>query len=235
MSGNPVLFSESSVPPGGTAHFPVDVCGQGGYARQATLRLQYVKEGVAHFDPIFGMFVTFTRSTGAFEPNDSRAKAYGPLSGGTDYLAEIETDNDEDWYRFYTSRRTQLTITVTNRGDLDACFGPEAYIYGSSSSNAFDEEIVSERQRTGTIHTTVGAGEYALKVSNHFTICENPVSFYALRIDSSAPLTDVSACDSARHRLKSLKRKLVRARSLTRRRALHAKLRRARRRAKELC
>jgi hypothetical protein len=48
-----------------------------------------------------------------YEPNDSLAQAWGPLAGGTDYRSTIETDNDQDWFYFYTSRSAQFDISFT--------------------------------------------------------------------------------------------------------------------------
>lgn len=52
VTGNSVLMNEPSVPRGGTATYRVKVCGMAGYHGSATLRLQYVREGVAHYRPI---------------------------------------------------------------------------------------------------------------------------------------------------------------------------------------
>lgn len=49
----------------------------------------------------------------AYEPNDSFAQASGPLEGGTDYTAKVETSNDLDYYYFNTSGQRQLDIAVT--------------------------------------------------------------------------------------------------------------------------
>lgn len=49
-----------------------------------------------------------------YEPNDSIAAAYGPLSGGVTYAAGLETQNDEDWFTFYTNGQQQFDISFTN-------------------------------------------------------------------------------------------------------------------------
>ena len=50
----------------------------------------------------------------AFEPNDSVDQASGPLVGGQDYVAEINTINDPDYFYFNTSGQRQLDISVVS-------------------------------------------------------------------------------------------------------------------------
>jgi surface antigen len=59
VSGTAVLMKESAVPPRGTATYEVRICGKAGYEGPATLRLQYVREGVAHFNPVFALGLRF--------------------------------------------------------------------------------------------------------------------------------------------------------------------------------
>jgi hypothetical protein len=54
------------------------------------------------------------RAQAPYEPNDNVAQAKGPLAGGVDISAAIETDNDADWFVFYTSGQTVLDVSVTN-------------------------------------------------------------------------------------------------------------------------
>src|SRR4051794_4630072 len=49
-----------------------------------------------------------------YEPNDSFAQANGPLIGGQNYDAAIETSNDIDWYFFNTSAQRQLDIALSS-------------------------------------------------------------------------------------------------------------------------
>lgn len=48
-----------------------------------------------------------------YEPNDTVAQASGPLNGGQDYTAGIETGNDNDYYFFNVAGQRQLDIAVT--------------------------------------------------------------------------------------------------------------------------
>lgn len=50
---------------------------------------------------------------GEYEPNDSITQTAGPLVAGVSYTATQDTDNDVDWYRFYTGGQVQLTVTGT--------------------------------------------------------------------------------------------------------------------------
>jgi len=45
--------------------------------------------------------------TPTLEPNENAEQAYGPLLGGVAYTGEIQTVNDEDWFKFYTAPGTQ--------------------------------------------------------------------------------------------------------------------------------
>jgi len=62
-------------------------------------------------------------AAGEYEPNDSLTQTAGPLTAGVNYIATQDTDNDVDWYRFYTGGQVQLTVTgtVLNEIWLDEC------------------------------------------------------------------------------------------------------------------
>jgi hypothetical protein len=48
------------------------------------------------------------------EPNENIEQASGPLLGGVAYAGEIQTQNDEDWFKFYTAPGThQFDVAVT--------------------------------------------------------------------------------------------------------------------------
>lgn len=59
LNGNAVQMNQASVARGQTATFSVHVCGQAGYTGPATLRLQYVREGVAHYLPLLPLQLQF--------------------------------------------------------------------------------------------------------------------------------------------------------------------------------
>lgn len=60
-------------------------------------------------------------SADSFEPNDGITQAFGPLAAGVNYEGDQATDNDIDWFVFYTSGQTQLHITVTNLNTTGYC------------------------------------------------------------------------------------------------------------------
>jgi hypothetical protein len=52
-------------------------------------------------------------AAGPFEPNDNIGQAYGPLTGGADYSAALETRSDRDYYIFYAAGQAQLDIAFS--------------------------------------------------------------------------------------------------------------------------
>ena len=52
---------------------------------------------------------------GPFEPNETPAEAYGPLTGAR-MAAAFETPQDVDWYRFYTLQHRQVGVLVALMG-----------------------------------------------------------------------------------------------------------------------
>jgi len=82
---------------------------------------------------------------GEYEPNDSLTQTAGPLAAGVNYEATQDTDNDVDWYRFYTGGQVQLTITGTvltdTYGDCDLSLRDhtgDSLNYGSINSGEFN-------------------------------------------------------------------------------------------------
>ena len=60
-----------------------------------------------------------TANADPYEPNDSALTAWGPLYPSTDYVATMDTANDQDWFVFYVPYREQTSATFTG--------GPGAY------------------------------------------------------------------------------------------------------------
>ena len=60
-----------------------------------------------------------TANADPYEPNDSALTAWGPLYPSTDYVATMDTANDQDWFVFYAPYREQTSATFTG--------GPGAY------------------------------------------------------------------------------------------------------------
>lgn len=76
------------------------------------------------------------------EPNENAEQAFGPLVGGVAYTGEIQTQNDEDWFKLYTAPGTQqIDVAYTSIGECS----PEAELKGPgeyddlSNYASFDE------------------------------------------------------------------------------------------------
>jgi hypothetical protein len=113
-----------------------------------------------------GMFsLGLTASAGAqsYEPNDGFNQAYGPLVGGQNYDAALETSNDQDYYYFNTSGQRQLDITMT--GLSSGCGG------GAKLIDVDGEDITSwsasfSGQQTGHLtYTSPARRQYGIRVS----------------------------------------------------------------------
>jgi hypothetical protein len=263
VNGTTVFHDETSVPAGGTAHYGVHVCGQAGYVGPATLRLQYVQEGVAHYNPIFPLQINFYSPqsppptptappgsvAGAYEPNDTKTDAFGPLVGGTTYSAAIETDNDSDWFAFYTSGPNQLQISISGRGP-DDCFGPVMYLRDRSGDILGDRAGPTNRSQTKNIKwSATKADTFYLEISPYnLEPCAGSDAIYDIEISASSSLAVTApptvtnpppggsdGCQRARERKAELVNRLHQANTRAEKRRLRRKLRRARDRVRELC
>lgn len=184
----------------------------------------------------------------SYEPNDSIAAAYGPLAGGVTYAAGLETQNDEDWYFFYTNGQQQLDISFTNLTE-----GCTNLIMSFTDTNG--EELHYVRPNVNETrhiqYTSPTSARYYLRV---YDLIGETCS-YQLRVDPPSALTTQpppaaptsvppqsgsqsggsSACHQARLRVSSLRRHLRRARSPRQRARLRTALRRARTTAARVC
>jgi hypothetical protein len=59
VNGTAVLMTKRRVRAGKIAHYRVKICGAAGYEGPASVLLQYVREGVAHYAPLFRLHVRF--------------------------------------------------------------------------------------------------------------------------------------------------------------------------------
>jgi hypothetical protein len=75
------------------------------------------------------------------EPNENAEQATGPLAGGVTYAGEIQTENDEDWFKFYTAPGVQqfdIAYTAINGCAPDVEYkgpGTEEYEYGEMETD----------------------------------------------------------------------------------------------------
>jgi hypothetical protein len=91
------------------------------------------------------------------EPNENAEQAFGPLLGGVAYTGEIQTQNDEDWFKFYTAPGThQFDIAMTQ---LSGC---EVDVELESAGEDDDDGYLSANRWGHFTETSSTAGVYYL-------------------------------------------------------------------------
>jgi hypothetical protein len=65
-----------------------------------------------------------------YEPNDTLAQAYGPLTSGANYLSYLSSNTDLDYYYFDISTLGQVTVDLSNIGAPSSDY--DLYLYNSS-------------------------------------------------------------------------------------------------------
>jgi len=111
-------MAQQTVPPDGVATYPVRVCGASGYTGPATLRLQFVREGVAHYNPIFSLRLDFRSSER--ELGGVNLSAWCQRAGfeGAALDGPIRGKNAAyRWYCYRGSERGQIDVTDACRRD----------------------------------------------------------------------------------------------------------------------
>lgn len=131
------------------------------------------------------------QAKGEYEPNDTRETAHGPLLGEKDYVAEIDTENDVDWYLFYVKTYSQMEF-VTTMLKSDGC----SVLYRLYDKDGEQLETGTFRsghvEKTERFHLTMNPGRYYLKVD----LCA-PGDRYRFRVNPAAALTSDRACGEA--------------------------------------
>lgn len=116
-----------------------------------------------------------------YEPNDTVAQAIGPLNGGQDYNAGIETSNDEDYYYFNVVGQRQLDISAAE---------VSGYCDGLSLLDPDGDRVTStDMSSTTTSHlryTTSGNAQYVLHATGDSGCA------YKFRIDPADAITPTS-------------------------------------------
>jgi hypothetical protein len=125
-----------------------------------------------------------------YEPNDTRETAYGPLSGGVDYKATFETQNDVDWYVFYIRTYSQMDFSATTISS--SCSRPLLELRDKDGKpiQSFSGGYVSE---TNHLRLTLNAGRYYFEISTYSC----PGEKYSFRIDPAASITPNRECGEA--------------------------------------
>ncbi|MDO8185166.1 hypothetical protein Q5424_06160 [Conexibacter sp. JD483] len=98
------------------------------------------------------------------EPNESAGQAYGPLSGGTPYAGTIDTQNDVDWFWFYSAGPYAYDLTLTGVGggcsdDVDA------RLYADGSSSSIDGLSAYPNTVSHLVRTAPGFARYLIEVT----------------------------------------------------------------------
>jgi hypothetical protein len=97
------------------------------------------------------------------EPNENAEQALGPLVGGVPYTGEIQTQNDEDWFKFYTAPGThQFNVAMTRISGCEASFTLESPVKNETRSTfpPTDEwaHFTETSQAAGVYYLAVGDG-----------------------------------------------------------------------------
>jgi hypothetical protein len=172
-------------------------------------------------------------AVGEYEPNNSRSQAFGPLAGGTQYHATLESADDVDWYQFYVLRPTQLDVSgqVTSSITPEFCT-PRIFVY-NDAGQVLNETNIAFGQERHLPARAERAGRYFVKVQTRPAGCEGDT--YFIRINPADALTASEQCgqavvrqEDAERDVKKLKRKVARAEG-ERKEKLRRKLRRKKR------
>lgn len=176
-------------------------------------------------------------SAGAFEPNDTIPTAFGPLTSGAAYAAQLETKNDVDYFRMHTSGQTQLLINLTETTPAQNCFTPDMTLI-SSSGERLEYENASSEQITEMSYSAPGPSTYYLMLTARFVTCPAPVAQYSLRVSASPPLAAGPvgpSCEAVLAQITKLEGKLRRASSKSQKQKIRQKLRSARADKRNVC
>jgi hypothetical protein len=193
------------------------------------------------------LLVPAASGSGPYEPNDSIAAATGPLGGAITYLAGLETQNDEDWFYFYTNGQQQFDVAFTNLTD-----GCTNLIMSLVDANGEELHYVrpNVNETRHIAYSSPGAAKYYLRV---YDLIGETCS-YTFRLEPAAAITTVpppapappapgaplpdhsaKACEHARGHVAGLLRKLRRARGVNYRSAIRRDLRRAQAEVRRRC
>jgi len=130
-----------------------------------------------------GMSMPFTVFSGdTYEPNDSMAEAYGPLTYGKQYASFIQDDQDTDFYSFYTNADSNILIYLENTPaeanyDLQV-FDPGERLIFTSTEPQQEPEILSFKTRTAGVHyvAVVSQSGYDSRQPYYLTVDSAPLA-----------------------------------------------------------
>lgn len=96
--------------------------------------------------------------TDTYEPNDTQATAYGPLTSGTAYNSKIFSSSDVDYFKFNAGGTGTISLSLSNLpGDYDV------YLYNSAGTQVASGTKGGTSAESVTYNAT-GAGTFYVKV-----------------------------------------------------------------------
>lgn len=113
------------------------------------------------------------------EPNESAGQAFGPLSGATPYSGTLETENDVDWFWFYTSGPYAFDLALTGTGGCSAY----ARLFPDGRANEIDDLVAGVNTISHLVYTAPGAARYLVEVTG----CEG--ARYRLQLDPGTAIS----------------------------------------------
>ena len=97
-----------------------------------------------------------------YDPNESSSQAFGPLTGGQDYNATFDTENDTEWFYFNVSGEQQLDISytpTTNEGKCDMFLA----LYDVDGRQITEGNYASFNEIEHIRYSTPASGQYLLR------------------------------------------------------------------------
>lgn len=107
-----------------------------------------------------------------YEPNDTQATAYGPITSGTTYNGKISTTTDIDWFKFNAADSGTLAISLSN---LPADY--DLYLYDAAGTQ-LARSINGGTTAESISYNAAAAGTFYIKVLGYNGANSN--SAYAL-------------------------------------------------------
>lgn len=97
-----------------------------------------------------------------YDPNESTAQAHGPITGGQDYNAAFDTENDIEWFYFNVSGEQQLDISytpTTNEGKCDMYLA----LFDVDGRQITEGRYASFNETEHIRYSTPASGQYLLR------------------------------------------------------------------------
>lgn len=121
--------------------------------------------------------------TDAYEPNDSLAAAWGPLTSGSSYSGKICSSTDNDWLKVSVTQPGTLSLALSVPPNKDY----DLKLYGSSG-NLLKGSYASAGKSESISYTTTTLGTYYIWVGG-FSGAFDAVNSYSLTYNFIAPPT----------------------------------------------